>query len=561
MIVEARAAISPADPETIELPPVKEPGLAADKVPVIDVFAGCGGFSEGFLAYDGVHQFDLGLAVDNDENAHRTHLLRAFVHQFECPPEEYYELIRSPDAPDEEAIQALYQAYPEEAAAAEYRVRRAELGAGDDADREIHDLIDRRLNGRRDWVMIGGPPCQAYSIAGRGRNRAKAGYEAEEDKRHFLYREYLKIIAEHWPAIFVMENVPGVIHSKVGNERIWDKILEDLADPVSALNMMEYAGEYEGYRLYSLVEPDRGQDLFHRPLIQPDEFIVECDQFGVPQARNRVFVLGVRSDLVAAGVKPKQLVPEARAVSCGEVIKDLPELRSAFSLKYGDSDDGWLEFMKEFDSLPWWERSDEYAPVRQIARKYLSKLKLPKAGVGGAYVKGRKLKSPMPDSLREWLVDDRLDGACNHESKAHMPSDIHRYLFAACHTLVKDDHLRLAHFPEELLPAHENIDTSDHKKLAHSNFADRFAVQAADRPARTIVSHIAKDGHYYIHPDPSQGRSFSVREAARVQTFPDNFYFPGARTEGYRQVGNAVPPYLARQIAAIVDDVLVQAAR
>lgn len=559
MNAETNVVTSAADQSSV--PPVQDIGLTAEKVPLIDVFAGCGGFSEGFLAYDGVHQFDLALAVDNDNHAHRTHLLRTFVHQFDVPPEEYYALIRSPKTPDEKKIDELYLAYPEEADAAEYRVLCAELGAGDAADREIHDLIDCRLQGRRDWVLIGGPPCQAYSIAGRSRNRAKEGYEAAEDKRHFLYREYLKIIAEHWPAVFVMENVPGVIHSKVGNKGIWKKILEDLADPVSALDMMDYAGEYEGYGLYSLVEPDRGHDLFKRPLIEPDEFIVECDQYGVPQSRKRVFVLGVRSDLVDAKVSPVQLVPADREINCGEVIEDLPRLRSAFSQKYGDSNDTWLDFMKTFDSQNWWEDSEELAQIRKVAQKHLSRLRLPKAGTGGSYVRGRKVGSGIPTPMREWLVDERLDGACNHESKAHMPKDIHRYLFAACHTLVNENLLRLVHFPKDLLPEHENIDATDSKALSHSNFADRFAVQAKNRPARTVVSHIAKDGHYYIHPDPSQGRSFSVREAARIQTFPDNYFFPGPRTEGYRQVGNAVPPYLARQIAAIVDDVLIQARR
>jgi len=139
-----------------------------------------------------------------------------------------------------------------------------------------------------------------------------------------------------------------------------------------------------------------------------------------------------------------------------------------------------------------------------------------------------------------------------------MQSDLHRYFFAACYGLVgrcdgRASSPKLAEFPPSLLPDHDNIDR-DSPGTAH--FADRFRVQVWDEPATTVTSHIAKDGHYFIHPDPRQCRSLTVREAARVQTFPDDYIFLGTRTAQYHQVGNAVPPLLAEKLAGVVYGVL-----
>ena len=129
---------------------------------------------------------------------------------------------------------------------------------------------------------------------------------------------------------------------------------------------------------------------------------------------------------------------------------------------------------------------------------------------------------------------------------------MHRYFFAAVYAKVKGRSPLLEDFPKALLPKHENVEDA----LKDTKFNDRFRVQYKGRPSTTVVSHIAKDGHYFIHYDPTQCRSLTVREAARLQTFPDNYRFEGPRTEQYKQVGNAVPPYLANQIAKLVADLL-----
>ena len=134
-----------------------------------------------------------------------------------------------------------------------------------------------------------------------------------------------------------------------------------------------------------------------------------------------------------------------------------------------------------------------------------------------------------------------LDGILQHETRTHLKEDLARYLFSSVYLQQNNDFPKLKDYPDWLMP--------NHKNAKGGKFADRFRTQRPDQPATTVTSHISKDGHYFIHYDPSQCRSLTVREAARIQTFPDNYYFCGPRTQQYHQVGNAVPPYLARQIA------------
>jgi DNA (cytosine-5)-methyltransferase 1 len=153
------------------------------------------------------------------------------------------------------------------------------------------------------------------------------------------------------------------------------------------------------------------------------------------------------------------------------------------------------------------------------------------------------------DELLNWLERSELRAIAQHETRGHMASDLGRYLFASVFGAVHGHSPKAADFPLALTPDHRNW---------HSGvFNDRFRVQLAQKTSTTITSHISKDGHYFIHPDPMQCRSLTVREAARLQTFPDDYLFMGNRTQQYVQVGNAVPPYLARQIAILLRSVLI----
>jgi DNA (cytosine-5)-methyltransferase 1 len=167
---------------------------------------------------------------------------------------------------------------------------------------------------------------------------------------------------------------------------------------------------------------------------------------------------------------------------------------------------------------------------------------------GAEFVPG----ATIPASHAEWYSDNLLGGVLNHETRGHIRKDLHRYFFAAVFARQHGRSSLLEDLPPSLLPDHKNVEAA----LKETKFNDRFRVQVASKPSTTVVSHISKDGHYFIHYDPSQCRSLTVREAARLQTFPDNYRFEGPRTEQYRQVGNAVPPLLARQIAKVVADLI-----
>jgi len=502
-------------------------------VPVIDLFAGPGGLGEGFSSFSGgdsARRFKIALSIEMDGHAHRTLELRAFTREFprgKIPPE-YYRHLAGALGRDE-----LFAAWPEQAAAARREAWHAELGSVKTPNSEVDRRILEALGSRpKNWVLIGGPPCQAYSLVGRSRvigGEGLAKYEA--DPRHSLYKHYLRILAVHQPPVFVMENVKGLLSAKVGNERVFDRILADLKSPTAALPGVTAPGQLR-YNLFSLAAARKDAS----GECEPEEFVLCAEDYGVPQARHRVIILGVRSDLLR---KPGVL-SAADPVTVKQAIGDLPKLRSGLS-KAEDSPANWLAAVREISGAAWFHGHElRYALLESLARIKNDRCR------GAEYVAGAAGAAVYPD----WFNDPKLPGVCNHETRGHIAADLHRYFFAAVFAGVKRRSPLLEDFPRALLPKHENAKAA----LKDNKFNDRFRVQLAGRHATTVVSHISKDGHYYIHYDPAQCRSLTVREAARLQTFPDNYLFVGPRTEQYRQVGNAVPPLLANKIASIVSE-------
>mgnify|MGYP006291033397 FL=1 len=497
-------------------------------IPVIDLFAGPGGLGEGFSS---LSSFKVVLSIEKDLAAHRTLELRNFYRQFEKHnvPDEYYQYLSNNITREK-----LFSSFPAEAEAACAESWLAELGK---TDEEIVDKrIELALNGADYWVLIGGPPCQAYSIAGRSRN---GGINAT-DKRAYLYKEYLRIIAKHKPSVFVMENVKGLLSARSKGTNFFQKIIEDLSKP-SRLNSNASLNDKYDYILFSLSE----SSVFSQKSISeglPEDFIVRSENYGIPQARHRIFICGIQGNY-------KHIIPEVlqkqTPVSVRKVISDLPRVRGGLS-KIKDSSLSWVKILTSLKSEDWMQTDSKEIDdkIKKIILKTIKLVKPPKYDRGSERIR-YKTKS---EYKREWFCDPNLDVVCNHSTRGHLVDDLKRYFFAACFALVKQKSPYLRDFPIKLLPNHSNVQ----KALQGSYFPDRFRVQLANKPASTITSHISKDGHYYIHYDPTQCRSLTVREAARLQTFPDNYFFEGPRTEQYKQIGNAVPPLLALQIAQIM---------
>lgn len=412
----------------------------------IDLFAGAGGLSEGFIraGYEPIAH------VEMDTAACFTLKTRTAYHWLKenKKKEIYLKYLR-----DEISRTELYASVPENLLNSVIN-----LPIGADENPKIHKRIEQQLNGRAVDLIIGGPPCQAYSLVGR----ARSADGMKSDPRNYLYVQYAKYLEKYQPKMFVFENVIGL---KSANNGIY-------------LENMEKLFMKKGYKMKL--------------------YTVEANHFGVLQNRRRVIILGWQ----------EHRNPE---------LPDLEKIRSAGHYKVAD-------VLNDLPPLQAGEGSDKYIAYETGTNTY----------------------------LKTAAIRNGIDILTQHVARPHTDQDKEIYRIAVKKWDNNKERLNYNDLPEQL-KTHNN----------RTSFFDRFKVVAGNLDhSQTVVAHIAKDGHYYIHPDIHQNRSLSVREAARLQSFPDDYYFEGmnekpSRTAAFKQIGNAVPPLLANGIADILKNHIV----
>jgi DNA (cytosine-5)-methyltransferase 1 len=302
-------------------------------------------------------------------------------------------------------------------------------------------------------VIIGGPPCQSFSLAGRGKNKEKS----HTDPRNYLYLHYLRFLKEFRPKMFIFENVPGLISAKNGT--IFNNV-------ISLCTKM-------GYHL---------DDEAH---------ILNASDFGVLQDRDRIIFIGWKKDNDHFRYPHFPVLERKGAVR--DLLKDLPDLQA------GEGTDDFQKYKKG--------HSSKYLAEKHIRNSY--------------------------------------GGIRHHQARMHNERDREIYRIANRNWNESGHRLNYNELPEHL-KTHKN---------RHS-FIDRYKVVNKKSVSHAVLAHLAKDGHYFIHPDPEQARSLTVREAARIQSFPDDYLFEGPRSAKYVQIGNAVPPLMAQGIAEKIKEML-----
>lgn len=401
-----------------------------DSLNFIDLFSGAGGLSEGFIKAG----FNPLAHIEIDEKACNTLETRLIYHKLksENKLQNYYEYISE---------KITRQEFLQENSNSEISNSVINISIGGENNKIIFDKIEKLAKGKQIDLIVGGPPCQAYSLVGRARD--KNGMK--DDPRNFLYKEYAKFLKKYQPKVFVFENVRGLVTAEKG---------------AYFKNMQSYFKRI-GYEL--------------------DYTIQKSEDFGVLQKRRRIILIG---------------------------------WQKGSDFKY-----------------PKFDKKEEKFTVSQI----FSDLKKLKPGEQNNIT---KYSQPTTAYLEKYELRNRVDFVTQHITRPHNERDLKIYKKAINKWLKKSERLRYPDLPENL-KTHKN----------QKSFLDRYKVVDPNGYSHTMVAHIAKDGHHYIYPDNKQVRSLSVREAARIQSFPDDFYFEGGRSAAFRQIGNAVPPLMANEIA------------
>jgi len=565
-----------------------------DPIKIIDLFAGPGGLGEGFSNCMEDSPFEIAMSVEFEKKAHSTLTHRAFYRKLDARGKKrFLDYVRTTNQTSRSQIlEALKTAYVDEWEMANHETMGEPHTLGNskvweklkegliitDEDRKdtpqqiaiskrVKEIKKECKKNKVPLIVIGGPPCQSYSISGRSRAKGIEGYSPDEDQRFFLYREYCRVLSEATPDIFIMENVKGILSAKLANEHhIFPMILDALREPCSVLDKKSNLR----YRLYSIVkQPDQDESTpSYRNFM---DFNIKADQFGVPQSRNRVIVLGVREDhgritnfmqseIDLSGGKTNG------AVSISDLIGSFPPLRSGISKREKEESDtfeNWLNQWNESKKILMGNlTSPEFRSTRDVLQKQQQAPMSSKLNTGNEFfVESSRSgfsrtfeKSTLPEhvALRKWLYHPNLSGFANHSTKSHQRFDRKIYMFVAAYAIAHSDEENPSptskHFPRFLAPDHKSWHKGDH--------ADRFRCFESSKTPKTITSHLKKDGHAFIHYDIKQNRAISPREAARIQTFPDDYFFEGKQGSQYQQVGNAVPPFLARLIALHVLEIL-----
>lgn len=415
------------------------------KLNFIDLFAGAGGLSEGFIK----NGFDPIAHIEMDEAACFTLKTRTAFHFLK---ENQLSSIYNDYLKGTINRAELYKNIPEHIIKS---VINKSIGLENNSD--IFKKIDFRLDNKEVDLIVGGPPCQAYSLAGRARSE----HNMKRDPRNFLYVQYANYLEKYSPKMFVFENVLGL---KSAGGGIY-------------LSNMEKLFNKKGYKIHI--------------------FQIKAEDFGVLQKRRRLIIIGWKDDFIPN-------LPDFDNYKSG-IISNVSSL---------------------FEDLPFLQAGtgkDKFSTYSSIINPYLEKTN----------------------------IRNGIDFVTQHIARPHSEQDKLIYKIAVEKWDKNQERLNYNDLPE-ILKTHSN----------RKSFTDRFKIVAGNIEAsQTVVAHIAKDGHYYIHPDIEQNRSISVREAARLQSFADDFYFEGVkeganRTAAFKQIGNAVPPLLANTIAEKMKELL-----